>query len=332
MKILKNKYIQFIILGLILSLLPLLSSVGIFPSSYVVTFGTTLIYAIVALGLNVLLGTSGLISLGTAGFMGLAAYMSAYLFNSLNLPFELSFLLSVIVPTILGIIVGLISLKLAGLYLGIATLAVAEVLREVFIQFDAFTGGSSGANSTYPTLLGFIQLKQNGTYIFIVVVMIVVFIVVHNLMKGHLGRALNSMRGSEAAAQAMGVNIFKYKLIAFGIATALASIGGVLYVHFIRLSYPTMWQLNLSLDFLAIIVIGGLRSIFGTLSGAFIVYTFTEIVFKPVEVLSSISPIFKGLLMILCILFYPNGFVGIFNDIKRLFQKKNQKELKKEGD
>lgn len=325
MKSSKNKYIQFIILGILLSLIPLLAKAGIMPSSYVVVFGTTFIYAIVALGLNVLLGSAGLVSLGTAGFMGLAAYTSAFLFDKMGLPFEVSFIIALVVPTLLGIVVGLISLRLQGLYLGIATLAVAEVLREIFIQLDAFTGGSSGANATYPTLFGTLKLNQNSMYIFIVVCMIIVFIITHNLLKGSLGRALNSMRGSEAAAQAMGVNLFKHKLIAFGIATLWASVGGVLFVHFIRLSYPTMWSLNLSLDFLAIIIIGGLRSIYGTLCGAFIAYTFTEIVFKPIEILSRISPIFKGILMILCVLFYPNGFIQIFTDLKNL-KNKNKKQ------
>lgn len=324
--IFKNPYFQFILLGIALAILPTLTNMGIIKSSYVTVVGTTIIYAIAALGLNVLLGFSGLVSLGTAGFMGLAAYLSAYFTGQMNLPFELSFLLSVVITTGLGILVGVFSLKFEGIYLGIATLAVAEILREIFYQFDKFTGGASGASASYPKLFGFLQLDRTGMYYLIVFVMVIVFIIIYNLMKGHLGRALNVMRGSPPAAQAMGVNIFKYRLIAFGLATALAAVAGVLYVHYIRLSYPTTWQLNLSLDFLAIIVIGGFRSIYGTLIGSFVVFGVSEIFFKPFPVLANISPVIKGVMMIIFVIYYPQGLVGIKTSIQNRRAKRKEKE------
>src|SRR5690554_3739296 len=114
-------FIGFILFGLLLATIPTLAEMGIMKNGYVTTIGGTLIYAIAALGLNILLGWSGLISLGTAGFMGLAAYISAYLTVDLNLPFEVSFFLAVLIPTLIGILVGLVSLKIEGLYLAIAT-------------------------------------------------------------------------------------------------------------------------------------------------------------------------------------------------------------------
>ncbi len=326
--IFKNPYIQFLILGIVLALLPMLTNMNLLKSSYVVVIGTTVIYSIAALGLNVLLGYSGLVSLGTAGFMGLAAYLSAYFTTNMNMPFELSFLLSVVITTLLGILVGVFSLKFEGIYLGIATLAVAEILREIFYQFDKFTGGASGAQAQYPQLLSKFNLSKIGMYYFIIFIMVIVYILVYNLMKGRLGRALNAMRGSPAAAQAMGVDIFKYRLIAFGIATALAAISGVLYVHYIRLSYPTTWQLNLSLDFLAIIVIGGFRSIYGTLIGSFVVFGMSEIFFKPFPQIANVAPVIKGILMIIFVIYYPQGLVGIKDSIKnrRLRRKKKEEE------
>lgn len=328
-KLFKNAYLQYILLGIVLAILPSLTAVGVVKSTHLITVGTMAIYTIAALGLNILLGYSGLVSLGTAGFMGFAAYLSAYFTRVMNLPFELSFALAVIFPTLIGIIVGVLSLKFEGIYLAIATLAVSEIFREIFVQFDFFTGGASGSAADYPKLLGMIQLNRTQTYYFIVVVMIVVFIIIHNLMKGSLGRALNAMRGSEAAAKAMGVNIYKYRLIAFAIATALSSIAGVLYVHFIRLAYPTTWSLNLSLEFLAIIVIGGFRSIPGTLIGSFVVYAVGEIFLKPIPQISNYVPLVKGIMMIVFIIYYPQGLVGLKTTIakvkNKLFAKKEEK-------
>ena len=328
----KNTYLQFIFLGIVLAMMPLLANAGVIKSSAVTVVGTMIIYTIASLGLNVLLGYSGLVSLGTAGFMGLAAYISAYVTEDMGLPFEVAVLTAILIPTILGLIVGVLSLKFEGIYLGIATLVVAEVLREIFINFDKFTKGASGASASRPTLFGVLDLTRDQMYLLIVVVMVLIFILIHNLMKGHLGRALNAMRGSESAAQAMGINIFNYRLIAFGIATALASVSGVLYVHYIGLAYPSTWTLNLSLDFLAIIVIGGFRSIYGTLIGSFVIYGMTEILLKPIPILAEISPVFKGILIVLFILYYPNGLAHIKYDIQNFIAKRKAKREVSQND
>lgn len=326
-KLFKNQYFQFILLGIVLALIPLLADMGVIKSSNVTTIGFTLIFAIAALGLNVLLGYSGLVSLGTAGFMGLAAYLSAYFTRQMNLPFELSFILSVVITTVLGLIVGVFSLKFEGIYLGIVTLAVSEIFRLVFLQFDAFTNGAVGAKADYPKILGFLELDRTGTYYLIVVVMVIVFILIHNLVKGHMGRALNTMRASQPAAQSMGINIFRHRIIAFGVANALAAVAGVLYVHYVRISIPTVWTLNLSLDFLAMIVIGGFRSIYGTLIGSFFVYGLSELVLKqlPIPGIDSIIPVLKGVLMIIFVLYFPGGLIGIKDQI---MAKKAHKQVK----
>lgn len=325
-KIFKNQYLQFIILGLAFALIPTLANIGIVKSSDVTIIGFTLIYTIAALGLNVLLGYSGLVSLGTAGFMGLAAYLAAYFTREMQLVFELSFILSVTITTVLGLIVGVFSLKFEGIYLGIVTLAVSEIFRLIFLQFDAFTGGATGSEANYPLLLGRFQLTRVGTYYYIVFIMTVTFILVHNLTKGRLGRSLNAMRGSQPAAQSMGINIFKHRIIAFGVANALAAIAGILYVHYVRLSIPNVWTLNLSLDFLAIIVLGGFRSIYGTLIGSFVVYGLSELVLKSIKIpgLDSLIPAIKGILMIIFVIYFPGGLVGIKD---RIMARRNKSKI-----
>lgn len=331
-KLLKNPHFRFILFGMLLSVIPSLANIGMLKSSHIIIIGGTLIYAIAALGLNILLGFSGLISLGTAGFMGLASYISAYVTINMNLPFEVALIVAVVVPTIIGVLVGLVSLKIEGMYLAIATLCVSEILRKTFEEFDVFTNGFSGKQAEFPELLGFIKLDRTTTYYLIVIVLVIVMLVTYNMINGQLGRALNAMRGSEAASQAMGVNLLKYRLLAFAIATIFASIAGVLYVHFIRFSYPTTWSLKLSLDFLAMIIIGGLRSIYGTVLGAFIIFAVPDLFLKQIPYFNQLSYVFNGLLIILVIMFYPNGLIHIGIDIKKLKAKfkKTDKKIERE--
>lgn len=320
-KILKNPHFQILLFGVLLALIPILAQAGLLKSSHITVIGGTLIYAIAALGLNLLLGFSGLISLGTAGFMGLASYISAYATINMKLPFELALILAVVLPTLLGVLVGLVSLKIEGMYLAIATLCVAEILRKTFEELNVFTNGFSGKQAKFPKLFGSIQLDRVTTYYLIVFFLILIILLTYNMINGQLGRALNAMRGSEAASQAMGVNLLKYRLVAFALATLYASVAGVLYVHFIRFSYPSTWSLKLSLDFLAMIVIGGLRSIYGTILGAFIVFAVPDLFLKQIPYFSQVSYVFNGLLIILVIMFYPNGLVYVGHDIKKWIKK-----------
>jgi branched-chain amino acid transport system permease protein len=314
----KNPHIQFVLFGLVLATLPILAAnFSFIRSGYIISIGGTMIYAIAALGLNILLGYSGLISLGTAGFMGLASYISAYLTVDLGLPFEVAVLAAILIPTIIGIIVGLISLKIEGLYLAIATLAVSEILRKTFEEFDYFTNGFSGKAASFPKLLGFYQLDRTTMYYLIVVVLVIVMLLTYNLVNGQIGRAFNAMRGSEPAASAMGVYLLKYRLIAFAVSTIFAAVAGVLYVHFIRYSYPSIWTLKLSLDFLAMIVIGGLRSIYGTVLGAFVVFAVPDIFLKQIPFFNQLSYSLNGVLIIVVIMFYPNGLIHIFRSSKQ---------------
>lgn len=317
-------YSDYIIFGALLILLPILVEIGFLKYSYLTIIASILIYSIAALGLNILLGYSGLISLGTAGFMGLGTYLAAYFTADLNLPFELSLLISVAVPMVIGILTGLVSLRIEGFYLAIATLAISEIFRKVFVEFEVVTNGFSGKKAGYPELLGFIKLGRNGSFILIVVFLVAVMIIAHNIINSYTGRAFQAMRGSEAAAQAMGINIYKYRLLSFAIAVAYSALGGVLYIHFVKYTYPNAWTLTLSLNILAVIIIGGIRSIPGTILGSFIVFGVPDLILKRLPIIGDfdgMAYIFNGILIILVILFYPTGLIHMKNDIRRFFLK-----------
>lgn len=322
-------YTDYLLFGVLLLLLPLFVEIGFLKYSYLTTIASILIYSIVALGLNLLVGYSGLVSLGTAGFMGLGTYLAAYVTADLGLPFELSILISVAVPMIIGIFTGLVSLRIEGYYLAIATLAISEILRKVFVEFAIVTNGFSGKKGGYPELLGIIELGRNGTFILIVVFLVAIMIITHNLINSYTGRALSTMRGSEPAAQAMGINIYKYRLLSFAVAVGYSALGGVLYMHFIKYTYPNAWTLTLSLNILAVIIIGGIRSIPGTILGSFIVFGVPDLILKRIPIIGGIDGaayIFNGVMIILVILFYPIGLIHIKDDIKKFISKFKKKE------
>ena len=334
----KNHNLRFIIFGAVMATLPLFVSAGIVRTSWIGIIGGTIIYAVAALGLNLLLGYSGLVSLGTAGFMGLGAYISAYVTTSMGLPWEVGVLSAVVISLIFGIVVGIVSLRVEGLYLGIITLCIAEVLRKTFDELVDFTGGFSGKSAGYPTLFGTFELNQRTTYVLLAVILVLMMMLTWNLVHGQIGRAFHAMRGSQVAAQAMGVSLFKYRLLAFALATGYIVLAGSLYVHFVCFAYPSTWSVTLSLNMIAIIVVGGLRSIYGTFLGAIIVYALPDLLLKNIPVIGDMNGlpyVFSGVLIILVVLFYPRGAVNVFTDIKRFFrwiiEKRKKGEVKPNG-
>jgi branched-chain amino acid transport system permease protein len=323
-KIVKNHHLRFALFGAVLALLPLLTQARILRVSMLTTIASALIYAIAAMGMNLLLGYAGQISLGAAGFMGLGAYLAGYFTVGLSQNFWISLLIALVVPTFIGILVGLVSLRIAGIYLAIATLCVSEILLKTFEEFEEFTGGMSGMKGLgYPVIFGK-TLNRETMYWVLVIALVLIMMLTYNLVNGQFGRALHAMRGSESAAQAMGVNLLKYRLIVFALATAYAALAGALYVFFIRFSYPTTWALTLSLNLVAAIVIGGMRSIYGTVIGAFVIWTMSDLVIKQLPVIKDIDGvayIVTGVLIVVVIMFYPRGLHYLFYDAKRLLGK-----------
>jgi branched-chain amino acid transport system permease protein len=317
---LRNPYFQYLLFALILVSLPLLQQIGILKSSQITILASVIIYSIAALGLNLLLGYSGLASLGTAGFMGLAAYATAYFVKDLSLPYGLSVVIAILIPLVVGIIVGFISLRIEGMYLAIATLIVGEILLKTFTQLSNITNGAIGKSMGYPTLMIFGKLDKSSTFMLLGIVLALFMVLAYNIVRGRTGRALMAMRGSESAAQAMGINILKYRLITFSFATLFSAVAGIMWVSFSPRIYPSDWTLSLSLNVLAIIVIGGIKSIWGTILGAFVVVGVPTLILSQLPIIGTIpglSYIFTGILIIVVIMFYPYGLIYIGHDFKK---------------
>ena len=330
------QYLGFIALGLALILIQVLALPGvkIINTSTARGFGGFMIHIIIVLGYFLLLGYAGLASLGTAGFVGLGTYITGYLLASVGLPPLLVLLITILIGVILGLVVGFISLRIEGMYLAIITLGLAEILTVLFKNATEFTGGVSGLNifTTRINLLWFINMTRENTYFLIVIALVALLFLTYNLTKSPVGRAMLSMKNSESAAQTMGVSSLKYRLLAFVIATVFAMIAGYLYMLYYRYSEPTKWNLNLSLNVLAAVVIGGTGSIWGILLGAFFVFSLNDIVLSNIPFFNSNPNAFiflTGTLMILVVMFYPGGISQLLLTIKHKFKPTMQKLIAK---
>lgn len=309
---------QFIVFGFFLALIGLLPHYGLLRWSTMSIFAYIAIYTVVALGLNILLGFSGLISLGTAGFVGAGA-LGLGVFLNLGLPLELAALCVLLLSSLLGALIGLFSLKVESIYLAIATLFVGEILRQIYTQVPVF--GGEGIMIGSVKLFGVLELNQimqthrSLLYVLMVVFMVLMMIVMHNIVKSRTGRALMAMSRSEHAAQAMGISLLKYRLTAFILATFFATLGGILYGIYFQNAPTRAWTLDISLFVIAMVVVGGFKSIFGTYLGTFVIYGIPNLILK--EFFGEVSYIFSGVLIILVILFYPHGIVYLGVDLKK---------------
>ena len=276
-------------------------------------FITLGIYAIGALGLNILTGLAGQVSLGHAFFMGVGAYTAAILGSpggalwGLGLPIWIWLPLAGFVPAILGVIISPTAVRVRGLYLAIVTLGLVFIGEYLWLNLDFITGGSQSGRS-FPafdfrfwkeetpffsldhdgTWFGFMNLSSNGKiYLFVIVLAGLMTLVAKNLQRTKPGRAFMSIRDRDVAAEIMGVNEFKTKTLAFAISSFYAGIAGALLAVFVGRTVPEQWNLLLSVEFIAIILIGGIGTTSGTLLGAAFVILLPRLVEDFTSVLES---------------------------------------------
>ncbi|MBL4646317.1 MAG: branched-chain amino acid ABC transporter permease [Hyphomicrobiales bacterium] len=230
------------------------------------------IYGIAALGLNILVGMSGQISLGHAAFFGFGAFASGWLNTAGHIPVLISIPLAGVMTTAVGMIFGIPAARIKGLYLAIATLASQFILEDFFARAIWFTGGSSGALAETANLFGFMFDSDERYYYLVLFWTLLSMLAVANLKRSRDGRALVAVRDHYLSAEIMGINLTKYRVMAFGISSFFAGLGGALFGHYLGYISAEGFTILLSIQFLAMIIIGGLGSVTGALLGtAFIV-------------------------------------------------------------
>jgi branched-chain amino acid transport system permease protein len=236
--------------------------------AYLVDISLVFIYGLCGLSLMVLAGYTGLVSLGHAAFLGVGAYAHVYFTQTLGLPWVLSVALAAALTAAAGILVGLPALRMTGVYLTIATLAFALIIQEVFARWDHVTGGLKGRAVDKPVIFG-VKMGGDVAFYFLCLAFLAFGIwLTANLLRSPTGRAWVAIRDSEIAAQSMGVNLAVYKTMAFAYSAGLMGLGGALFAHKIGFLAPDIFSVLLSIQFLLMVVVGGIGSLHGALFGA----------------------------------------------------------------
>jgi branched-chain amino acid transport system permease protein len=267
------------------------------------------IYSLITIGLNLLMGYAGQISVGHAAFFGLGAYASGVLTGRFGFNPWLALILAILITLAVAYFVGVPSLKLHGHYLAMATLAFGVIIFIVLNEWDHITGGPSGLPGIPKISLFGYKLDSDLKYyafVWSIVVLSVIFSI--NLIHSRIGRALRSVHGSEDAAKAMGVNTPRVKIQVFIISALYASIAGSLYAHYMNFISPSTFNLFFSIKLLIMVVLGGTASIWGGILGAFVI---TYLSNEWLSFLAEFEFITFGMILLLMTIFLPDGIFGI---------------------
>jgi len=246
--------------------LALLAAPFLLESYYLSQLVFVLIYAIVGIAMNVLSGQAGQISIGHAAFFAIGAYMGAVASNH-EIPLPVYLVGAGAFTGLVGYLAGLPALRLHGIYLAIATLAFAFIVEEILARWEAVTNGNEGMMLFEPTVVGQ-TLGETSFYYLCLLVAVLVLLAAVNITRSPTGRAFLAIRDSETAARSMGIDTARYKTAAFAISAGFTGVAGVLYAHKLSFISPEMFSLLVSIDFVMIIIIGGLLSIRGAIFGA----------------------------------------------------------------
>jgi branched-chain amino acid transport system permease protein len=279
------------------------------------------VYALVSIGLNLLMGYTGQIAAGHAGFLAIGAYFTSIVGANVEwLPCYVVLLLAGLLSGIIGFLLGIPILRLKGFYIAMATLAFGVVVSEVILQWSSLTGGDDGLNVPTATIAGFAFDSDFKQFYLIMSVTIILTILAKNLVKSYIGRAFIALRESEIAAQTIGIDLARYKTIAFAISAFYTGVAGGLFAYSITYISPDAFTIELSIDFIAMIVIGGMGSILGSVIGAVILTGMTQILAG----LLDLQILIFGISLIVFMIFMPKGISGMLYDLKdRYF--KNQR-------
>ena len=299
----KTIYIKYaltlLVLGIVYGLLMLLVYEGIIDNYILRLMKQIGIFIIAALGLNLILGFTGQFTMGHAAFMSIGAYGSAIMTKNFNMPFPIALIVGVILAAILAALIGYPILRLKGDYLAICTLGFGEIVK-VIIQNVDYVGGARGISS--------IPTKTSFLIVFFGVALC--YAILKNLIHSSKGRAIMSVREDEIAAEAMGINSTKYKMISFIIGSSMAGLAGGLYAHFNTFIDPASFNFAKSIELITYVVLGGMGSLSGTVLGT------TILIYLP-EALRGLSSVFKdyrmliyAFLLVLMMIFRPQGILG----------------------
>lgn len=312
--ILKRNAVSIIAILLTFGIVQALLTTGIISDYYLSAIVLICINIILGVSLNLVVGFTGQFSLGHAGFMAIGAYVCALV--TMRMDSTAGFLIGIfagaILAALVGVLIGLPTLRLRGDYLAIATLGTAEIIRILFLNMKV-TNGAAGLNG----------IPQHTNWLWLFVFTILTIVCIKNFINSSHGRACISIREDEIAAESMGINTTKYKVMAFAIGAFFAGIAGGLYASYFYFLKPDIFGFMKSIDILVIVVLGGL----GSLSGSIVAGTFLAVITTYLQSFAELRMIIYSLVLIVVMIFRPQGLMGnkelslkLFKDI---FDKEN---------
>lgn len=293
------------------------------------------INVIATVGLNITVGYTGLLSIGHSAFLGVGAYVSALMWIHLGTPLALNIVGGAVAAFLVGILFGLPALRIKGVYLAIATLAAQYILYFIFQQWTSVTGGDRGLSTPKVDVFGF---GDTGFYFVVLSIAFFTTIAARNLFRTRVGRSFIAVRERDYAAEVLGINVVYTKLVAFGLGAAYAGAAGALLAAFLRIVNPDQFTLQVSVFFLAAVVVGGRGTTLGSILGALFMTMMPEFIRFVLEgvagpeadmagVLSPMREIIFGALIVGFLIFEPRGLVGL---LKRAFGHVEEVEAKAE--
>ena len=309
-------------LGLAVLLLPF------FASNYILYVSNTIfIFIVGAIGLNILTGFTGQISIGHGAFVAIGAYCSAILTTKLSLPFWFALPVGGLCAALIGMIFGIPSLRVKGLYLAIATLAAQFITDYAIVHWESLTNGITGMYVPSPELLGFVFDSDGKFYYLLLFFAVAAVLSGRNLFRTKVGRALIAVRDRDIAAELIGISLFKYKLLAFAMSSFYAGVAGSLWGSYTNVITPEHFTIVISIDYLAMIIVGGLGSIIGTIFGVVFMIILPELLTtislllkdtfgQITTLLSAIKGLVFAVTVILFLIFEPDGLAEIWRRVK----------------
>jgi ABC-type branched-subunit amino acid transport system permease subunit len=266
-------------------------------------------------GLNIMIGLTGLFSLGQAGSAAIGAYIGSILEANVPwIPFPLIILLACLGTTIVGIIIGFPCLRLSGFYLAMGTFAFAEAIIVIIKYLEPLTGGSSGMAVLKPSMFQFTINTTRGIFYMSSILAILSQLLIINISKTKTGRALNAIREDELAAYSMGINVPRYKLIAFAMGSLYGGLGGILYAYLLGFIRGDFFSLQMALNLFLILYVGGVGNVFGPLLGSAFIVLLPQILGS---VFSRHLSLVYGVVLVIFILLIPNGMIGLLNKLQK---------------
>ena len=273
---------------------------------YMFVGNTILIYVLLSIGLNILLGYTGQLAFANAAMFGIGAYGTGLLQVRLGWPFWLAFPTGAVIATTVGLAISLPALRLRGLYLAVSTLAFAQFTQWVFLNWEDVTFGAGGFKTPPISFAPLPVSKETGLYYLTLLFVIVLYVLAQNTVRSRLGRAFIAVRDSEIAAQSLGVDLLRYKALAFGISGFYAGVAGGLYSALLNFVSPEGYDLFQMVLQKSMIVVGGLGSIVGSVLGAGAIVSILELL----RTVKGAQEIAFGAILVGFILFMPGGIAG----------------------